>query len=152
MAIWEVIKVTICIFSPWRRKRIVSPDLLPLIWPRFHPNTWHSSWWAVIRPEAELTASVRLERQTANRTDLQLRKSKADIQHVSQLLLPLFSLFFALLIFLSSLPWFPCTVAATSTCLSSPLTAYFNHAQILFTFPFCCWRVCPSSDYFSRLF
>lgn len=50
--------------------------LLPLIWPCFHSSTWHSSWWAVIYPEAELTASVRLKLQMVNGTVPQLRKAK----------------------------------------------------------------------------
>ena len=41
---------------------------------------WHSSWWAVIYPEAELTASVCLKQQTATGTNLQLKKPKADIR------------------------------------------------------------------------
>lgn len=45
--------------------------------PRLAPFPfWHSSWWAVIHPVAELTASVRLEQQTVTGTNLQLKKKK----------------------------------------------------------------------------
>lgn len=95
--------MTICIFSPWRRKLIVSFDLFPLIWPCIHSNTWHSSWWAVIYSEAELTASVRLKQQTVCGTDLQLRKAKLTFNMLFN-----FKLLCSYFSFIYCIPHHPC--------------------------------------------